>query len=221
MAVRRWHLLVPPPLERQAPRVGVNPTPPVSRPPPRARPHRVLLEFPACPLPAHVSAHILHHFSPSLPRSSGGNPSRVADFLRPSQVPPHARPLPRSRTRCRRPGRRPSRRHACPRCWGRRRARCDRPCRVYRPPCACARRPLFAHGASARRTRCTASASPTTPPPSRAGPPCTRHTLHPSSITHIPLFIISTLTTHSPLPLVNPHFPTCRHPPRAVAPSLL
>ena len=209
-------LLVPPSSHGQGPRVGVNPHPQVSRSPPRARLHRLLLHFPACALPQHASPLLSttsHQPPPSFCRPES---LQAADFLRPFQVPPHARPLPRSRTRCRPPARCPSRRHACPRCWGRRRARCDRPRRVYRPPCACARRPLFAHGASARRTRRTASASPTTPPPSRAGPPCTRHTLHPSSITHTPFSIISTLTTHSPLPSHasrQPPFPHMPHPP--------
>ena len=216
--------LVPPPSQVHAPRVGANPTQPVSRPPPRARPHRVLLKFPACALPQYVSALLSttsHHPPPSFCRRES---LRAADFLRPSQVPRHAQPLPRSRTRCRPPARCPSRRHACPRCWGRRRARCDRPRRVYRPPCGCVRRPLFERVASARRAGGTASASPTTPHRRAPGPraPDTLSTPLPSLTSPSSSSLPSQLTPPSPLtPLVTtPISPHAAQPPCAVAPSL-
>ena len=59
--------LVPPSSQVQAPCVGVNPHPPVSRSPPCPRLHRLLRVRPACSLPAHVSTHVFHHFSPSHP----------------------------------------------------------------------------------------------------------------------------------------------------------
>ena len=59
--------MVPPSSQVQAPCVGVNPHPPVSRSPPCPRLHRLLRVRPACSLPAHVSTHVFHHFSPSHP----------------------------------------------------------------------------------------------------------------------------------------------------------
>ena len=199
----------------QALRVGFQPGQQVSSPPapgapliappetPRGRPART-----CCP-PS------FHHFSLSpLPLYAGENPFERTSSCSAQGDARQPLPLARSRAPCRPPGRCPSRRHACPCCWGRRRARCDRPRCVDRPPCACARRTFFmqmrkreegpAHRLRLADVLLTVARRPPRAPDTLSSP--LPSLSHPS-----PSFLPSQLTPPSPLtPLVNPHPLTCR-----------
>ena len=216
--------MVPPPLERQAPRVGVNPTPPVSRLPPRARPHRVCIEIPARALPEHVSVLALHHFSPPTLVPQAGILGERLTFC----GPPRCRPMPG-----------PSRalaRAADPPVAAHRGGMLAPAAGAAAAPVAIARAALTALRVLARAglflRKVRARGGTGAPPPPRRRPPHRRapalrapdtlSTPLPSLTPPSPSSLPSQLTPPSPLtPLVNPYFPTRCTNPRAVAPSLL
>ena len=208
------NLFVPPPLQRQALRVNAAPLVSVSSPPPRAR---CTLHRP--PAPAYPP---LEHDRPLLSTTSL-LPPRVwqavvlvgrTNFGSAQGAPPPARPQSRSRSPCTRPPRRLRWRPAHASCWGRPRTRCARPRRAHAPPLACARRPSFAHGAAARRSRRTTPAAPTTPLLPHAGTPRTTLTPPTSPITHTPLS--SHLHPYNPIP-PHPSAPIVTSPPSTPA----